>query len=175
MNIWMVRRQLFFVQQRLFSAFSFLLLDNRVCSNLRVVLLRMSGVKVGKDCFIRGGMQFQEGFNVTIGNGVFINAGCCFDTSALVTIGNRVTISYNVTFVTGDHIIGPQESRAGESNPRSITIEEGAWLGARSTVLPGVTIGHGAIVAAGAIVTKDVPPNTLVAGVPARPLKSLEE
>ena len=70
--------------------------------------------------------------------------------------------------------MGDPECRAGAHLARPIRIESGAWIGARSTILPGVTVGHGAVVAAGAVVTRDVEPNTLVAGVPARVLRSLE-
>jgi acetyltransferase-like isoleucine patch superfamily enzyme len=75
--------------------------------------------------------------------------------------------------ITGAHQIGDEYQRARDLNPEPINIEEGVWLGARCIILPGVTVGRGAVVAAGAIVTKDVPPNKLVAGVPAKVIKSL--
>ncbi len=174
MNIWMVRRQLFFIQQRWFSALSFLLLDNRSSSNLRVALLRMNGAKIGKGCFIRGSLQFQEGFNVNIGDDVFINAGCCFDTSASITIGNSVSMGYNVTLVTGDHHLGPPERRSGDFNPRPIVIEDGVWVGACATILAGVTIGRGSVIMANSVVGQDIPPNVMVGGFPARAIKKLE-
>lgn len=171
---WSLRRQLFFTQHRLFSVFSFLLLDNTSGGQLRAALLRLNGATVGKGCFVRGGLQIQEGFALVLGDEVFINASCCFDLSAPIVIGSRAQLAYQVTLVTGGHEIGTRESRAGAHRPAPIHIGEGVWIGARAIVLPGVTIGAGAVVAAGALVTKDVPPDTLVAGVPAKPVRALE-
>ena len=109
-----------------------------------------------------------------IGDDVFINAGCCFDLSASIVIEDRAQLAYQVTLITGAHDIGPHECRAGATAPQPISIGEGAWIGAECTVLPGVTIGAGAVVAAGSVVTKDVAPDTLVGGVPAKPLRGLE-
>ena len=171
---WAVRRQAFFLQQRGFSILSFLLLDNMSSGRLRASLLRINGARIGKRCFIRGGLQMQEGFNLHLGDEVFINAGCCLDTSALITLGSRVQLAYQVTLVTGGHLIGPHECRAGSHVPQPITVEEGAWIGARALILPGVTIGAGAVVAAGSVVTKDVAPDVLVAGVPAKVVRPLD-
>lgn len=140
---------------------------------MRVVLLRLLGVKIGKNCIVRGGVQFQEGFSLTLGDNVFINTYALFDTAAPISIGRDVQIAYQVTFVTGGHEIGPHEGRAGAHKPEPIIVGDGAWIGARAVILPGVTIGAGAVVASGAVVTKDVLPDTLVAGVPARCLRSL--
>ena len=170
---WGLRRQLFFIRQRLFAVSSFLLLDNMSGGRLRAALLRLNGATVGKGCFVRGGLQIQEGFGLVLGDGVFVNAGCCFDLSAPIVIGSRAQLAYQVTLVTGGHEIGTHASRAGSHRPAPIHIGEGAWIGARATVLPGVAIGAGAVVAAGTLVTKDVPPDTLVAGVPAKPVRVL--
>lgn len=171
---WMVRRQWFFVRQRWFSALSFLLLDNAVSGRARAALLRLNGATVGKNCFIRGGLQIQEGFDLTIGNNVFINAGCCIDTSSPVTLGNNVELGYNVTLATGDHHIGPHEHRTGNYNPRPIFIADGVWIGAGAMILPGVKLGAGAVIMAGSVVGQDVPSDMLVGGVPARPIRKLE-
>ncbi len=169
-----MRRQLFFLQQRLFAFFSFLLLDNMTSGRARVALLRFCGATIGKRCFVRGGLLIQESFRLVLGDDVFINAGCCFDLSAPIVIGSRAQIAYQVTLMTGGHAIGAHDSRAGAHCPEPIHIGEGVWIGARAIVLPGVSIGAGAVVAAGALVTKDVPPDTLVAGVPAKPVRTLE-
>ncbi|MEP7190805.1 MAG: DapH/DapD/GlmU-related protein, partial [Roseiflexaceae bacterium] len=80
---------------------------------------------------------------------------------------------HHVVVLTGSHEVGPPSQRAAALYTKTVTIGDGAWLGARCTILPGVTIGAGAIVAAGAVVNRDVPPNTLVAGIPAHVVKSL--
>ena len=169
-----LRRQGFFVRQRLFTSLSFLLLDNMVCGRARAALLRWNGATVGRRCFVRGGLLIQESFGLALGDDVFINAACCFDLSAPITLGNRVQLAYQVTLMTGGHDFGAHDSRAGKHRPQPISIGDGVWIGARATVLPGVSIGAGAVVAAGALVTKDVPPDTVVAGVPAKPIRTLE-
>ena len=169
-----MRRQLFFLQQRLFAFFSFLLLDNMTSGRVRAALLRLGGATIGKRCFVRGGLLIQESFRLKLGDDVFVNAGCCFDLSAPIVIGSRTQLAYQVTLMTGGHAIGSHDSRAGAHRPEPIEIGEGVWIGARAIILPGVTIGAGAVVAAGALVTKDVPPDTLVAGVPAKPVRTLE-
>ena len=169
-----LRRQWFFVQQRLFAVLSFLLLDNRLSGRARAALLRWNGATVGRRCFVRGGLLIQESFRLVLGDDVFINAGCCFDLSAPIIIGNKVQLAYQVTLVTGGHEFGSRESRAGAHKPQPITLGDGAWIGARATILPGVTVGAGAVVAAGALVTKDVPADTVAAGVPAKTIRTLE-
>ena len=171
---WNIRRQFFFLQQRWFYSVSFLLLDNMMSGRIRAAMLRANGARIGKNCFIRGGLQIQEGFDLNLGDDVFINAGCCLDTSAPITLGNRVQLAYQVTLVTGGHEIGTHDSRAGSHAPKPISVGDGAWVGARVVILPGVTIGAGAVVAAGSVVTKDVLPDTVVGGVPAKVLRSLD-
>jgi acetyltransferase-like isoleucine patch superfamily enzyme len=75
--------------------------------------------------------------------------------------------------LTGTHDFHDPQNRVGKMEGRPITICDGVWLGARSTILPGVTVGGGAVVGAGAVVTKDVPANTVVAGVPAKVIRCL--
>ena len=90
-----------------------------------------------------------------------------------ITIGNGVLIGHNVVLSTLNH--DPAPARRAWLHPAPIVIGDRVWIGSNATVLPGVTIGDGAIVAAGAVVTKDVAPNTVVAGVPARLLRPLTE
>jgi maltose O-acetyltransferase len=168
------QRQWFFIRQRLFAVASFLLPDNMSGGRLRATLLRWNGAALGRRCFVRGDLHIQESFEFTLGDDVFINAGCTLDGAAPIGIGDRVQLGYQVALITGDHSIGGPMCRAGDHCARPIQIGEGAWIGARAIVLPGVTIGRGAVVAAGAIVTRDVPPNTLVAGTPARPIRTLD-
>jgi acetyltransferase-like isoleucine patch superfamily enzyme len=106
-----------------------------------------------------------------IGDRTFINSGVSICAQNSVTIGNDCAIG-NLTLImdTDFHIPGDLLARP---QARPVVIEDGVWLGARVTVLKGVTIGYGAVVAAGAVVTRDVPPRTVVAGVPARVIRSL--
>jgi acetyltransferase-like isoleucine patch superfamily enzyme len=110
---------------------------------------------------------------LVIGRGCWINIGCVFDLGAEIRIGSHVSIGHDVLVLTQSHAIGPPRQRAFTMFARPVSIGTGVWLGSRSTVLPGVSIGDGAIVAAGSVVNEDVPPNTLVAGVPARIVRAL--
>jgi len=109
-----------------------------------------------------------------VGQGSRINIGCFLNLAAEITIGDFVVIGYKVMIITGGHNIGPSEFRAGKLRPEPVKIGNGCWIGSRVTILPGVSIGDGVVVAANAVVTKDVPSNTLVAGIPAKVIRTLE-
>lgn len=111
------------------------------------------------------------GRNITIGARTFINMGCSFQDWGGITIGDDCLIGHNCTICTVNHSKEPE--RRGDMTCAPVRIADRVWIGANVTILPGVTIGRGAIVAAGAVVTKDVEPCTVVAGVPARLIKSL--
>lgn len=112
------------------------------------------------------------GRNITVGKRVFINSGCRFQDQGGITIGDDVLIGHNVVLVTLNHDLSPE--RRQDIDPSPITIGNNVWIGASATVLPGVTIGENAVIAAGAVVTKDVPANAVVGGVPAKLLKMVE-
>lgn len=111
------------------------------------------------------------GKNTHVGKNVFINSCCHFQDQGGVTIGDGCLIGHNVVLATINH--GSDPAHRGDNHPAPIRIGKNVWIGSNATVLPGVTIGDGAIVAAGAAVTKDVPSNVIVAGVPARIIKSI--
>ncbi len=111
------------------------------------------------------------GKNISVGEDVFINACCHFQDHGGVTIGDGCQIGHNVVFATLNHGIKPEERK--HTIPAPIVLGKNVWVGSNSTILQGVTIGDNAIVAAGAVVTKDVPANTVVGGVPARAIKQI--
>lgn len=155
------------------------LLPYYVGSRLRVVLLRMIGFSIGRgtvmwDLPIFGGKGNYQSL-LKVGEFCRFNVGCIIDLNAPVTIGDQVGFGQQVLILTTTHEIGGPKRRSSHPVPKPVTIEEGCWMGARSTILPGVTIGAGSIVAAGAVVTKNVPPNSLVAGVPARVVRQLDQ
>ncbi len=113
------------------------------------------------------------GKNIHIGKNVFINSGCRFQDHGGIYIDDHVLIGHNVVLATLNHDEDP-EHRA-DMFPKSIHIEKNVWIGAHATVLPNVTIGQNSIVGAGAVVTKDVPPDTIVAGVPAKIIRSIHK
>ena len=111
------------------------------------------------------------GKNIRIGENVFINSGCNMQDQGGIYIGDDVLIGHNACLVTLNHDVNP-DSRA-DMFPQPIHIKNKAWIGSNATVLPGVTIGENSIVAAGAVVTRDVPDNTIVGGVPAKIIKKI--
>lgn len=151
-----------------------------VGSRLRAYALRAAGLQIGHGTVFWGGVTFTGSGDIrrrlSIGSGCVFNAGCFFDLEAPITIGDRVALGHQVLLLTSTHQIGPAEQRASYELLRApVSIGDGAWLGSRCMVLPGVQIGSGAVVAAGAVVNRDVPAGLLVAGVPARPVRSLEQ
>lgn len=112
------------------------------------------------------------GKNLHIGKNVFINSGCRFQDQGGITIGDGALIGHNVVMATLNHSEDP-ETR-GNLHPAPIHIGRNVWIGASATILSGVTIGDGAIVGAGSVVTRDVPENMIVTGVPARILRSVD-
>lgn len=113
------------------------------------------------------------GKNIFFGEDVFINSGCKFQDQGGVYLGDRCLIGHNVVLVTLNHHMEP--SRRGGMVPKPIRLGNDVWIGSGSIVLPGVTIGDGAVVAAGSVVTKDVEACVVVAGVPARVVKYIQE
>ena len=111
------------------------------------------------------------GKNIKIGKRVFINSGCCFQDQGGIEIGDDVLIGQQVVIATLNHDLQPK--RRASMTPKPVKICNKVWIGAHATILPGVTVGEGAVVAAGAVVTKDVPPNTVVGGVPAKVIKEI--
>jgi len=95
------------------------------------------------------------------------------DLSAEIRIGDRVSIGHHCVLITAQHEVGAPNFRAGANTGQPIHIGDGSWIAARSTILPGVTIAASSIVASGAVVTRDVPSNVLVGGVPARLIRKL--
>lgn len=147
-------------------------------NRIRTALMRCGGVAIGHGTVLGGTLDVRGGVGagkrLTIGVHCWINSGLTVDASAEVVIGDQVSIGQDVIVLTNTHEIGPPSNRGGLSKDIPVRIGHGCWLGARSVILPGVTVGDGAVVAAGAVVSKDVPPNALVGGVPARVIRMLD-
>lgn len=109
---------------------------------------------------------------ISIGKNVFINHSCSFLDMGGITIEDEVLIGPKVNLITENHPLDPHDRKALLTKP--IIIKRRAWIGANATILPGVTIGENSVVAAGAVVSKDVPDNTVVGGVPAKFIKSIQ-
>jgi acetyltransferase-like isoleucine patch superfamily enzyme len=111
------------------------------------------------------------GKNTIVGERVFINMGCKFQDQGGITIDEGALIGHNVVLATINHDLNPDRRQSMSHAP--IHIGKNVWIGANAVVLPGVTIGQHSVVAAGAVVTQDVPAYTVVAGVPAKVVKKL--
>lgn len=111
------------------------------------------------------------GKNISIGKNVFINSCCCFQDQGKITINDGALIGHKVVLATLNHDFIP-EKRA-NIIPKPITIGKNVWIGANATILGGVNIGDNSIIAAGAVVTKDIPANSVAGGIPAKVIKSI--
>ena len=138
----------------------------------RIKLLRYCGVAVGDGTEIRSRCTFTQP-QVTFGERCWVNFGVTFDASAPITVGDQVTIAYHVDIVTATHELGDSTSRAGTPRAEPVQIQSGCWIGTGATILPGVTVGRGCMIAAGALVVEDCAPDGLYAGVPARRVRDL--
>ncbi len=155
------------------------LLPHLCFCRVRTAIYRAAGFRIGPRSLFFGKIHLTGPGRIqdrlVIGADTMVNAHCFFDLSGPITLGDRVSIGHHVHFVTAEHETGPAALRAGPMHPRPIRIEDGSWLAAGVTILPGVTIGCSSIVAAGSMVSGSVPPHRVVGGNPARPLRALPE
>ena len=138
---------------------------------LREIMGRLTGKRIDDTFRLFPPFYTDFGKNIAIGKEVFINSGCHFQDQGGIEIGDGALIGHNVVLATINHDLDPEKNRKNHYAP--IKIGSHVWIGSNATVLPGVTIGDWAVVAAGAVVTKDVPPMTVVGGVPAKVLKQI--
>ncbi len=139
---------------------------------IRSLFSELTGSEVDDSFWVIPPFYTDFGRNIKVGKNVFINHACTFMDRGGITIEDDTKIGPKVNLITSNHPLNPSDRKAVMSTP--IWIKRNVWIGADATVLPGVTIGENSVVAAAAVVTHDVPPNTVVAGVPARVIKTLE-
>lgn len=137
---------------------------------LRRFLLRLGGVKLGAMVWGLERCSFESP-HVSLGSGSYVNAGCSFEGRGRIRIGSNCLLGPEVLILTSHHPLGGGGEIARHSEPLPVTVGDGCWLGARAMILPGVTIGEGVVVAAGAVVTTDCEDRGLYAGVPARRIR----
>lgn len=138
---------------------------------VRNLLSRLFGKTVDESFRVFPPFYTDFGKNITVGKNVFINACCHFQNHGGVSLGDGCQIGHNVVFATLNHGLAPEDRQT--TYPAPITLGKNVWVGSNSTILQGVTIGDNAVIAAGAVVTKDVPENTIVGGVPARIIRKI--
>ena len=138
---------------------------------LRTLMSELVGYEVDEGFGLFPPIYSDFGRNIKLGRNVFINSGCCFQDQGGIELGDGCMIGHQVVIATLNHDLMPE--RRASMMPAKVTLGRNVWVGAHATILPGVTIGDNSVVAAGAVVTKDVPANCVAAGVPARVVKRL--
>lgn len=138
---------------------------------VRGLLSELFGYRVPESLRVFPPFYTDFGRNITVGRDVFINAGCHFQDHGGVTIGDGCQIGHNVVFATLNHGLSPEDRQ--NTYPAPIVLGRNVWVGSNATILQGVTIGDNAVIAAGAVVTKDVEPATIVGGVPAKVIRRI--
>ncbi|GAB4219970.1 MAG: hypothetical protein Fur009_8440 [Candidatus Microgenomates bacterium] len=133
--------------------------------NFRRFFYRLAGIKIGKGSTIHTGARFYELKNIKIGDDTIIGENVILDGRDKIEIGNHVDIASEVMIYNSEHDVNSEDFKAINA---PVIIEDYVFIGPRAIILPGVKIGKGAVVAAAAVVTKDVPPYAIVAGVPAK-------
>jgi len=139
---------------------------------IREIFSKLIGCEVDEDFRVFPPFFTDFGRNIHLGRNVFINSGCKFQDQGGIFIGDNVLIGHNVVLATLNHEENPQ--KRGNLKPAPINIGCDVWIGSNATILPGVSIGDGAIIAAGAVVTRDVESKTVVGGVPAKLIKEIK-
>ncbi|MBL0912877.1 MAG: sugar O-acetyltransferase [Bacteroidia bacterium] len=138
---------------------------------IRDLLSQITGSEIDESVAVFTPLYINYGKHTKIGKNVFINFDCTFLDLGGITIEDNVLIAPKVSLLSEGHPLEPENRHA--LVPKPIHIKKNAWIGAGATILPGVTIGENAVVASGAVVSKDVPDNTVAGGIPARIIKTI--
>ncbi len=139
---------------------------------IREIMSRLTGRRIDDSFRLFPPFYTDFGKNIHIGKDVFINSGCHFQDQCGIEIGDGAMIGHNVVLATINHDLDPAQNRKNHYAP--VRIGAHVWIGSNATILPGVTIGEWSVVAAGAVVTKDVLPYTVAGGVPAKTIRKIE-
>jgi acetyltransferase-like isoleucine patch superfamily enzyme len=140
-------------------------------AEITALLSQITGSTIDKSVAVFTPLYINYGKNTIIGKNVFINFDCVFLDLGGITIEDNVLIAPKVSLLSEGHPVNPNDRQS--LVPGHVHIKRNAWIGAGATILPGVTIGENAVVAAGAVVSKDVPANTVVGGIPAKTIKTI--
>jgi acetyltransferase-like isoleucine patch superfamily enzyme len=140
---------------------------------IRALFSELIGKEVDESFLLLPPFYTAGGNEIRVGRRVFVNQNCTFYDLGGLDIADDVMIGPNVSLLTAGHPLEPSQRRA-VTIGKPIAIERNVWIAAGATIIGGVTVGENAVVAAGAVVTRDVPPNTLVGGVPARVIRAID-
>lgn len=137
------------------------------------ILYKLLGSRKEK-CFFKPPFHIDYGYNLHVGENFFANFNCVILDAAKITIGDNCMIAPNVCITSVTHPKDPKERAESIGISKPVNIGNNVWIGAGSIILPGITIGDNAIIGAGSVVTKDIPKNAIVAGVPAKIIENLD-
>lgn len=140
-------------------------------AEIRSLLSQITATEIDKSVAVFTPLYINYGKHTKIGKNVFINFGCTFLDLGGITIEDNVLIAPGVSLLSEGHPIAPESRHA--LIPKPIHIRKNVWIGAGATILQGVTVGENAVVASGAVVSEDVPDNTVVGGIPAKIIKTI--
>lgn len=142
-------------------------------ARVRELLAALTAREIDESVILFPPFTSDFGKNLRLGKRVFLNAGCRFQDQGGLEIGDDCLIGHNTVIATLNHGLAP--SQRGDLHPSPVVVGRNVWIGANVTILPGVTVGDDAVIAAASVVTKDVPARALVVGSPARVVRTLEE
>lgn len=141
---------------------------------VRALFSKLIGKQVDDSFVLIPPFYTTGGVNISVGRNVFVNQNCTFYDLGGLPLADDVMIGPNVSLITSGHPLAPSQRRASVI-AKPIAMERNVWIAAGATIIGGVTVGENAVVAAGSVVTRDVPPNTLVGGNPAKVIRSIAE
>ena len=141
----------------------------------RDATIRELFASAGKDAWVESNFRCDYGTQISVGDYTFINYDCIFLDIAPITIGNRAYIAPRVCIYTVNHPLVPEVRNTDLEYGRPVAIEDNVWIGGNVVILPGVTIGEGTVIAAGSVVTRDIPPRVVAGGNPCRVIRPLTE
>lgn len=139
---------------------------------LRALFSQLTGEEADESFSLFPPFYTDFGKNIHIGKNVFINSGCCFQDQGGIVLGDGCLIGHQVVIATLNHDLDPK--KRGGMYPAPVVLGKNVWVGAHATILAGVTIGDDSVIAAGAVVTKNVPAGVVAGGVPARVIRQLD-
>jgi len=143
-------------------------------AEIRALFSELIGKKVDESFLLIPPFYTAGGDEIRVGHNVFVNQNCTFYDLGGLHIADDVLIGPNVSIITTSHPVDPSQRRAATIG-KPIMIETNVWIAAGATIIGGVTVGENSVAGAGSVVTKDVPPNTLVGGNPARVIRSIAD
>lgn len=145
----------------------------RLLNHVKAMFLRAVGAKIGRRVVFYPGVWICTGRNLRLGDDVDLALGVLITTDGGVSIGDRTLIGYHTQIISGNHIIPAGRGRIfGSGHTKGpVSIDADVWIGAQCVILPGVTIGEGSVIAAGSVVTRDIPAFSIAAGVPAKVIR----